>query len=110
MASYKMVDGIVTDFSPDKLEFTMSADDFRVTAADDGHAVIRYGDDVVNLLGVTPRQLSHANFMPPSGSDTAQQTCSGSSGSEGGSTETLATLPQLGEVRQSSRLAREAAL
>ena len=62
----------ITDFSPadDTLEFAMSAADFRITAAHDGHAVIHYGDDVVDLLGVTPRQLSQANFDLPAGSNT----------------------------------------
>ena len=65
----------ITDFSPadDTLQFAMSAADFRITAAPDGHAVIQYGDDVVDLLGVAPRQLSQANFDLPAGSNTGGQ-------------------------------------
>jgi len=62
----------ITDFSPadDTLQFAMSAADFRITAAPDGHAVIQYGDDVVDLLGVSPHQLSQANFDLRAGSNT----------------------------------------
>jgi peroxidase len=64
----------ITDFSPayDKLQFTMSADDFEVVSAPDGHAVVSYGSDVIDLLGVTPDQLSRVNFLLPSGSNSEQ--------------------------------------
>ncbi len=73
-----MSDGVhdtVTDFSPelDKLKFTLSADDFSVMAAGDGHAVIHYAGNVLDLLGVKPDDLSEKNFALPSGSNTAQQ-------------------------------------
>jgi peroxidase len=65
----------ITDFSPadDTLKFAMSAADFRITAAHDGHAVIHYGNDVVDLLGVTPRLLNQANFDLPAGSNMGSQ-------------------------------------
>lgn len=61
----------ITDFSPgnDKLQFTLSPADFRITAASDGHAVVHYGNDVIDLLGVTPDQLDHSNFILPAGSN-----------------------------------------
>jgi len=60
----------ITDFSPadDKLDFTMKASDFAITAARDGHAVVHYAGDTVDLLGVTPRQLNHTDFTLPFGS------------------------------------------
>jgi Ca2+-binding RTX toxin-like protein len=66
----------ITDFSPadDTLKFAMSAADFKITAARDGHAVVHYGNDVVDLLGVTPRELSQANFVLPAGTDTGGHT------------------------------------
>jgi hypothetical protein len=65
----------ITDFSAtdDTLKFAMSAADFRITAAQDGHAVIHYGNDAIDLLGVTPRELSQANFDLPAGSSTGDQ-------------------------------------
>jgi hypothetical protein len=65
----------ITDFSPadDTLRFAMSPADFRITAAHDGHAVIHYGNDVVDLLGVAPRELSQANFDLPAGSNMGGQ-------------------------------------
>lgn len=61
----------ITDFSPadDKLQFTMTAADFNITTAHDGHAVVDYGGDTISLPGVTPDQLSKANFVMPVGSD-----------------------------------------
>jgi peroxidase len=61
--------GTITDFSPadDKLNFTMTAHDFSVTAAPDGHAVVHYGGDAIDLPGVAPRQLTHDDFILPSG-------------------------------------------
>ena len=58
----------ITDFSPttDTVEFTVSADDLRVTRAD-GHAVVHYGGNTINLLGVTPRELGNASFILPDG-------------------------------------------
>jgi peroxidase len=60
----------ITDFSTtqDKLQFTMSATDFEVTAAD-GHAVVHYGNDVIDLLGVKPHEVSQANVILPGGTD-----------------------------------------
>jgi peroxidase len=58
----------ITDFSPadDKLEFTMTAHDFSLTAAGDGHAVVHYDGDTIDLPGVAPRQLTHDDFILPS--------------------------------------------
>ena len=57
----------ITDFTADdKLGFMMKASDFNVMAADDGHAVVQYGGDTVNVMGMTPADLTQANFvMPP---------------------------------------------
>lgn len=62
----------ITDYSPetDKLEFTMSADDLRVTQADDGHAIVHYGGNTINLLGVMPSDLAQASFILPDGQTT----------------------------------------
>ena len=59
----------ITDFSAqtDKLEFTMSAHDFRVTKADDGHAVVHYGGNTIDLLGVATGELSQASIILPDG-------------------------------------------
>ena len=51
--------------SADKLDFTMAASDFTVTAAGDGHAMVQYGPDTVNVMGMTPDQLTQANFILP---------------------------------------------
>ena len=59
----------ISDFTADdKLGFTMKASDLNVTAADDGHAVVQYGGDTVNVMGMAPNDLSQGNFvMPPVG-------------------------------------------
>ena len=59
----------IIDFaSDDKLGFMMKASDFIVTAAPDGHAVVQYGNNTVNMMGMAPADLSQANFvMPPPG-------------------------------------------
>jgi peroxidase len=59
----------ITDFSAqtDKLEFTMSAHDFSVTKADDGHAVVHYGGNTIDLLGVAPRELDQVSIILPDG-------------------------------------------
>ena len=58
----------IDDFtSDDKLQFTMKATDFNISAADDGHAIVQYGSDTVNVMGMTPFDLTQANFiLPPS--------------------------------------------
>ncbi|HET7879393.1 MAG TPA: peroxidase family protein [Acetobacteraceae bacterium] len=60
----------ITDFSPadDKLQFTMSAHDFSISAAPDGHATVTYDGSTIDLPGVLPRQLTHSDFILPSGS------------------------------------------
>ena len=57
----------ITDFdaSLDTLQFTMSARDFAVSAADDGHAVVTYAGNTINLIGVCPDQLDSSNFILP---------------------------------------------
>lgn len=56
----------ITDFSPghDKLKFTFSARDFGVTTTD-GHAVITYGDNTINLAGVDRTELHRSDFIVP---------------------------------------------
>ena len=59
----------VTDFAAqtEKIEFTISADDLRVTKADDGHAVVHFGGNTINLPGVMPSELTQASFILPDG-------------------------------------------
>ena len=58
----------ITDFAPqDTVQFTMTAADFRVTATH-GHAVAHYDGHTINLLGITPDQLSRSNFILPDSS------------------------------------------
>jgi Ca2+-binding RTX toxin-like protein len=71
----------ISDFAgDDKLDFTISAGDFNVTAAADGHAVVQYAGSTINLLGVTPGDLSQANFILPTGSSVDFQDRQGNSG------------------------------
>jgi len=62
--SYPNETATITDFNPkmDKVEFHMASGDFNVTSAD-GHAVLNYRDERINLLGVTPDQLSSTNYL-----------------------------------------------
>jgi peroxidase len=57
----------ITDFASDeKLGFMMKASDLNVTAAPDGHAVVQYGNNTINVMEMAPADLSQANFvMPP---------------------------------------------
>jgi peroxidase len=59
----------IADFSPvaDKLQFQVAASDFSVTEAN-GHTVIGYGGNTINLFGVTMDQLNTSNLLLPSGS------------------------------------------
>jgi len=56
----------VTDFNPkmDKIEFQTKMDpgDFHITSAD-GHAVLNYQGDKINLMGVTSDQLTSSNYV-----------------------------------------------
>ena len=72
---------LVADFSAsdDTLEFVVSAAHFSATASD-GHAVVRYGDDRVDLPGVTPGDLGPSNFILPTGWDKGNGRWAGAGG------------------------------
>jgi len=57
----------VSDFTLSELiVFKMNANDFKLTAdPSDGHAVITYDGSTINLSGITPDQLTAANFLLP---------------------------------------------
>jgi hypothetical protein len=52
----------------------MSATDFAITAAPDGHAVVCYAADKIDLLGVTPGELNQAAIVLPAGASNGWQT------------------------------------
>jgi len=57
----------VNDFTPsDLVVFKASADDFNLVAdPSDGHAVVTYDGSTISLAGISPDQLTAANFLLP---------------------------------------------